>query len=370
MGSFQGPQDSPNRRYRSVGKHTGSPDNENAGSDTAGNAFSSITGKDVCCLLVTDAQHDFCEGSLAAPRGVQVAERLGKTLDQLRRHDPRSYRGSEHAVGTEECAGDCGATHGSCEELASRAAVENISRVSGDPESSGHGDLRDPWCDMVVFSLDWHPSDHVSFVTSHATDCMHSICSCAGTSLSPAAREAACAEVEEAMACLGTDKHWTVVPNSSGSEAPGASLVRLWPPHCVQNTPGANLYRSITPRIGDFVVRKGISSAAECFSACGNADEQTGLVPLLRSKGVKTVAVCGFCLDFCVAVSAVGLRAAGFRDVVVLTDLTAAVNESKQQEAIDYLLAHRVRCLTLEEFIEERSKVSFDKSFATNTGLI
>lgn len=79
-------------------------------------------------------------------------------------------------------------------------------------------------------------------------------------------------------------------------------------------------------------------------------------MPLLRAKGVDTVAVCGFCLDFCVAFSAVDLRAAGFRDVVVLTDLTAAINESKQQETLEYLQAHRVRCLTREEFIKERSK--------------
>lgn len=262
MGSFQGPQDDP-AIPRSVGHRRGSPPGcENAGSHAMQHVCSPPIGKDLCCLLVTDAQHDFCEGALPAPWGVQIAERLGKTLDQLRRRrNPRTYQDFECSPFTDDRCADCGAKLDGCEELTSWAGVESISHASRVPKTNEHGDSGDAWCDMVVFSLDWHPPDHVSFVTSHATKCMHSICSCAGTSLSPAAREAAFAAVAEAMTCLGTDKQWTVVPNSSDSEAPDASLVRLWPPHCVQNTQGANLHRSITPQVGDFVVFKGTSSA-------------------------------------------------------------------------------------------------------------
>ena len=80
----------------------------------------------------------------------------------------------------------------------------------------------------------------------------------------------------------------------------------------------------------------------------------TGLVQLLRSVGEETVAVCGFCLDFCVAESAIGLRAAGIPDVVVLTDLTAAILRDKEPETIDYLQSQGIRCLTLAEFIRSR----------------
>ena len=80
----------------------------------------------------------------------------------------------------------------------------------------------------------------------------------------------------------------------------------------------------------------------------------TGLVQLLRSVGAETVAVCGFCLDFCVAESAIGLRAAGIPDVVVLTDLTAAILRDKEPETIDYLQSQGIRCLTLAEFIKSR----------------
>ncbi|OEH77955.1 putative pyrazinamidase/nicotinamidase [Cyclospora cayetanensis] len=245
-----------------------------------------------------------------------------------------------------------------CEELTLSSDFGTISLMS---EGSGGHDQRDStysWCDLVVFSLDWHPPDHVSFLSSHSADCMHSICTCASTGINSSARPAANAALKEANRSLGLDKAWTVVRSSPGAGNADAATVRLWPAHCVQGTPGAKLHRAVQPQVGDLVVFKGSLSSAECFSACGNEDDPTGLVQVLRSRGVSTVAVCGFCLDFCVAESAIALRAAGFPNVVVLTDLTVAINEAKQHDSLQYLEAQQVRCLSLAEFIEERSRLA------------
>ncbi|CDI81290.1 pyrazinamidase/nicotinamidase, putative [Eimeria acervulina] len=196
-----------------------------------------------------------------------------------------------------------------------------VRSISSEPTggSEQHGDL-ETWCDMVVFSLDWHPPDHVSFLSSHSEKCVHGVCVCGNATLSASVQQAASAAVDEATTSLGLDKDWTVVVPSPCSENAEPSVVRLWPPHCVQNTPGSKLHSAIKVHIGDFAVFKGGNSSSECFSACGDDSMPTGLVQLLRSVGAETVAVCGFCLDFCVAESAIGLRAAGRKLFITLLD--------------------------------------------------
>lgn len=77
---------------------------------------------------------------------------------------------------------------------------------------------------------------------------------------------------------------------------------------------------------------------------------------MLKHKGVDMVALCGFCLEYCVADTAISLSAAGVRDVIVLTDLTAAIKDSGQDEVRRRLESHRVRCCTLEELARERAE--------------
>ncbi|KAL8446062.1 hypothetical protein Emed_005241 [Eimeria media] len=297
------------------------------------------------CLLVVDAQYDFCQGALAAPQGVRIAERIGLMLEQVRRvNDRRSPRSSR----TNACMQRNGVNAASCEELATEAAVEDISLKQETPGSSSReteeeGGGGGGWCDLVVFSLDWHPANHVSFEASHQAACMHRVCCCGGDgALSSAAQGVATAAVEEATSSLGLDRKWTVVVNQQEAAAPHAEVVCLWPIHCVQGSKGAKLHPAVEPQIGDYVVRKATLSSEECFSACGTSGQPTGLVSLLRSKGVETVAICGFCLDYCVAATAVPLRAAGIPDVVVLTDFTAAIHQEKQQQTVLYLGAHKL----------------------------
>lgn len=310
--------------------------------------------KGLCCLLVTDAQHDFCEGALPAPGGLPVVQRIGETLRHLKRRSLPPVQTSSDP-NAESCSSGCLRNVDCCRQITSEEMIQTISSSSGPTKKSKqNGDL-ESWCDMVVFSLDWHPPDHVSFLSSHSPKCVHGICACGNVSLSAAAQQAANAAVDEAKASLGLDKDWTVVlPPSSSSESATPAVVCLWPTHCVQNTPGSKLHSAIEVNMGDFAVFKGGNSCTECFSACGTANMPTGLVQMLRSVGVETVAVCGFCLDFCVAESAIGLRAAGFTDVVVLTDLTAAILKEKERETIEHLKSQGIRCLTVTEFIKGR----------------
>ncbi|CDJ70235.1 pyrazinamidase/nicotinamidase, putative [Eimeria necatrix] len=317
-------------------------------------------GKGVCCLLVTDAQNDFCEGALAAPAGLAVVRRIGEALRHARKQGQKTVGRYSSGEGS-ACESGCITEVDCCKEITSKQMLQAITSASTDANGTRQEDISRNLWDIVIFSLDWHPSNHVSFLSSHSKECIRSICACGNASLPhAAAQQAAGAAVKKAMTSLDPDANWTVVSSASSSEASAATICRLWPTHCVQGTHGSKLHGAVHADLGDFVVFKGSDTSAECFSACGAESAPTGLVPLLRSKAVETVAVCGFCLEFCVAETAVSLRAAGFPNVVVLTDLTAAIFEEKQRETLEYLNSQGVRCLTLETFATERTLFSID----------
>lgn len=219
--------------------------------------WSGEPGRGRCCLLVTDVQYDFCEGSLAVPRGVETGEKIGQALARIRRRGAASDE--EPQCSAHDKRWCCPMS--SCQQLTNQAEIESICLSSEEGRKSHEEESIDAWFDLVVFSLDWHPSDHVSFVTSHSPECLRSICFCGGSGVSPAAQEAAAAAVEEGMSSLGPDRNWTVIPASRGQGARGASVVSLWPSHCVEGTRGSKLQQGIHPRVGDFVVLKGTSSS-------------------------------------------------------------------------------------------------------------
>lgn len=94
----------------------------------------------------------------------------------------------------------------------------------------------------------------------------------------------------------------------------------LWPDHCVQGTPGANLHSGLQITDAELVIRKGFRPAIDSYSAFFENDQTTptGLAGYLRERGFKRVFLCGLATDFCVAYSALDARRQGFAAVVLL----------------------------------------------------
>lgn len=116
---------------------------------------------------------------------------------------------------------------------------------------------------MLVFTRDWHPPDHVSF-------------------------------------------------RPQGGP---------WPPHCVARTPGAQFPASLhVPRHARIV-----SKAREPGSEAYSGFQGTSLAQLLRKAGVSRVFIGGLATDYCVRETGRDARAAGF-ETVVLTDAVRAVD--------------------------------------------
>jgi nicotinamidase/pyrazinamidase len=107
----------------------------------------------------------------------------------------------------------------------------------------------------------------------------------------------------------------------------------LWPDHCVQGTPGAELHSSIPWHRVSAIVRKAEDRETDSYSTFRNnwnrdgERPSTGLLGYLRERGVDTVFLCGLARDYCVKWSAEDAAAAGFR-TVVLWDLTRSVDPS------------------------------------------
>ena len=95
----------------------------------------------------------------------------------------------------------------------------------------------------------------------------------------------------------------------------------IWPPHAVRDTDDAALHPGLNAGAITQVVRKGVQSERDAYSAF----DGTGLAAILRDAGVRRVFVVGLATDYCVKASALDARAAGFETVAV-TDAMRAVN--------------------------------------------
>jgi nicotinamidase/pyrazinamidase len=136
----------------------------------------------------------------------------------------------------------------------------------------------------VVMTQDWHTPHHVSFASSHPGK-----------------------------------KPFDLIDLAYGKQM-------LWPDHCVQGTPGADLVAGLSVPGAELVLRKGYRDAVDSYSAFNEADRRpTGLGAYLRERGLKRVFLAGLATDFCVAWSAVDARKAGF-EVYVIEDACRGID--------------------------------------------
>jgi nicotinamidase/pyrazinamidase len=137
----------------------------------------------------------------------------------------------------------------------------------------------------VVLTQDWHPAGHQSFASSHA----------------------------------GRKPYETI------DVAYGAQI--LWPDHCVQATPGAELHKELQIPHAELVLRKGYHRDIDSYSAFYENDRttHTGLAGYLRERGLRRVFVAGLAFDFCVRYSTEDAHREGF-EVVVIEDACRSID--------------------------------------------
>ena len=145
---------------------------------------------------------------------------------------------------------------------------------------------------LVVATQDWHPQNHKSFAENHDGKNVGDVI-----------------------------------------ELGGMPQV-LWPPHCVQNTRGADFVDALETHEITHIFPKGTDSEIDSYSGFFDNGHQraTGLGDYLKDENVSHVFVCGLATDYCVKYTALDARQLGF-SVTLIRDACRAVNLQPEDEA-------------------------------------
>ncbi len=114
----------------------------------------------------------------------------------------------------------------------------------------------------------------------------------------------------------------------------------LWPPHCVQNTPGAEIL--LDKKLFVATVKKGMDPQFDSYSGFqDDGGKKTDMDKLLKNKKIKTVVVYGIATDYCVRATALDAAAAGYK-VIFIKNLSRGVAPDTSQKAIEEMKAKGV----------------------------
>jgi nicotinamidase/pyrazinamidase len=166
---------------------------------------------------------------------------------------------------------------------------------------------------LIFGTQDWHPSDHVSFASSHP----------------------------------GKKAFETITI--------GGRTRVLWPPHCVRGTENARVL--IDNDLFLAIVKKAQDPAVESYSAFQDENgAPTEMGSILKFNGVKKVIVYGIATDYCVRTTALDLSAAGYVTTVI-EGLCRGVAPDTSAAALDEMRRKGIRVVTTpDEIIEEIRK--------------
>jgi nicotinamidase/pyrazinamidase len=101
-----------------------------------------------------------------------------------------------------------------------------------------------------------------------------------------------------------------------------------WPPHCVQNTPGASFHPSLAVPADARVIDKGTLQGEDAYSGFQGTD----LAHELHDLHVKEIYVAGLATDYCVKNTVLDGAAKGF-DTCVIADCVKGVNLKRTDSA-------------------------------------
>jgi nicotinamidase/pyrazinamidase len=164
----------------------------------------------------------------------------------------------------------------------------------------------------IYATQDWHPKNHVSFFTNHKGK-----------------------------------KAFDVI------KVHGKDQV-LWPPHCVQNTPGAEIL--LDNKLFKAVVKKGWDPQYDSYSGFqDDGGKKTDMDNLLKKEKINRVVVYGIATDYCVKATALDAVAAGYK-VIMIKNLSRGVAPDTSQKAIEEMKAKGI--VVLDDLDLQKIKAS------------
>ena len=122
----------------------------------------------------------------------------------------------------------------------------------------------------------------------------------------------------------------------------------LWPPHCIQNSPGALFHPDLKLPKETIIVSKGMDPQKDSYSAFEALDERgRTFLDLLNSLGIHDLFVGGLATDYCVKLSVLDALKYGF-GVYLLTDAIKGIDvrPGDSQKAVDEMTARGAQKIT------------------------
>jgi nicotinamidase/pyrazinamidase len=149
-----------------------------------------------------------------------------------------------------------------------------------------------------------------------------------------------------------------IVATKDWHPAGHASFVSLWPPHCVQETAGAEFVAELdTSRIVR-VFLKGTDVEIDSYSGFFDNEHRraTGLGDYLKERGVTEVAIVGLATDYCVKFTALDSVMLGFKTSVVVDACRGVeVNEGDTARAVEEMSAAGVNITDSRQLLEAQA---------------
>ncbi|MGE5428926.1 MAG: bifunctional nicotinamidase/pyrazinamidase [Methylococcaceae bacterium] len=166
--------------------------------------------------------------------------------------------------------------------------------------------------DLIIATQDWHPQNHISFASNHAGK------------------------------------------NPFEKAIIGGIEETLWPDHCVQGSPGAELYGGMETNNIAAIFRKGMNPAVDSYSGFydNHRKVSTGLCGYLKEKGVKKVYFCGLAADICVYFTIKDALKEGF-SARLIDDASQALNTTEYEKLKKELVVKGVRIINSRDITEK-----------------
>ena len=164
----------------------------------------------------------------------------------------------------------------------------------------------------IFATQDWHPANHASFFTNHKGK-----------------------------------KAFDVIKLHGKDQV-------LWPPHCVQKNPGAEIL--LDNKLFTAVVKKGMDSKYDSYSGFqDDGGKKTALDKLLKKEKINKLVVYGIATDYCVRATALDGKALKYK-VVLIKNLCRGVAPDTSQKAIDEMKAKGI--VVLDDLDLEKIKAN------------
>jgi len=122
-----------------------------------------------------------------------------------------------------------------------------------------------------------------------------------------------------------------------------------WPSHCVQGTRGADFHEALDLKPVNLIIRKGIRTSIDSYSAFFENDRKTptGLDGFLKCFSIDTLVLGGLATDYCVLYSALDAVTLGYKTIVA-SDAIRAVNKPAGSEERAFKLLKEAGVLIVE----------------------